>query len=245
MGGTDLCTALQILSRLLESQGSCGCGEEMCCNFYIFQLNAGAGSRAGSSLGRGPARVQGLLWCVGELEQELLGWAGHLPTPVSHGGHHQYQGAACWLQEMLRAMEGVRVFWERNGWWLQLALCCLCDTRPAAGCGCFTKGSSYPGPGFLQSRPAAPPPPRGRAVLPDGPQLMFPGHCPRADSPGRCTPISHGCWPSAHGPEPTFPGPMSLGGDSSPRVVRGQQSSGYPSNVFFLQKNLHMQTLMR
>lgn len=193
----------------------------MCCNFCRFQLNAGAGSRAGSSLGRGPVRVQGLLWCVGELEQGLLGWApAHSRSPPLSGccllapGDAQSNGGG---QQQCSGR-------ERAGGCSWPSAACATLVRPRAA-GVSQKEVPAPGPGFLQSRPAAPPPP-------DGPQLMFPGHrsrpIPLATVPQY--PTATGPWLMALSQHSLAQCPLV--GTAAPRWCVGSRRSGYQSNVF-------------
>lgn len=191
--GTGLCTALPALVKAVGITAQPWlCRRHSCCNFCRFQLNAGAGSRAGVSLRKGPVRVQGLLRCGDELGQGASGLSTcplqcYMEVTTSVRVLPAVPG---WLQGMLRVVERV-------------SKCVLGEERadvrswPAAACDAFVtlvrpraagvsqKEVPAPGPGFLQSHPAAPPPPRDRAVLPAArwPQLMFSGHCPRADSP--------------------------------------------------------------
>lgn len=165
---------------------------ETCCNFCRFQLNAGAGSRAGASLGKALSGCRGCCGVGVSWGGGLLGWAP--PIPVSHGGHYQCQGAACysWLApgDAQSNGRGQQERAEREkGWWPQLARCCLrrlCDTRPAAGCGCFTKGSSCPGTRLPAVPPCSPSAAEGQGRAPRRPTDLR--WCPLATVP---QPISH------------------------------------------------------
>lgn len=179
-------------------------------------------------------------------------WAGHLPfqchmevttsvrvLPATPG----------WLQGMLRAMEGVSksVLREKRagGRSWPAAACDACATlvRPRAA-GVSQKEVPAPGPGFLQSRPAAPPPPRSRAVLPAArwtsagvPWPLYPSQYPAADGPWLMAPSQH--------PLANVPWWGLRDGAAAPGWCVGSRRWGYQSNLFFLLKNLHMQTLMR
>lgn len=173
--GTGLCTALSALVKAVGITGQPWLwGRHMCCNFCRFQLNAGAGSRAGASLGKALSECRGCCGVGVSWGGGLLGWAP--PIPVSHGGHYQCQGAACysWLApgDAQSNGRGQQERAEREkGWWPQLARCCLrrlCDTRPAAGW-CFTKGSSCPGTRLPAVPPCSPSAAEGQGRAPRRP----------------------------------------------------------------------------
>lgn len=233
MGGTGLCIALSAFVKAIGITAQPWlCGRHSCCNFCRFQLNAGAGSRAGSSLGKGPVRVQGLLRCEGEL---LQGAAGLGTTSV-----RVLPAVPGWLQGMLRAVERVSkcVLGEEGpggrSWPAAACDACVTLVRPRAA-GVSQKEVPAPGSGFLQSRPAAPPPSRDRAVLPaarwasaDVPWPPSPSRFPLATVPQY--PTSAGPWLMAPSQHSLAQRPLvgTTGRRCSPRVVCGQQMLGLP-----------------
>lgn len=220
----------------------------MCFNFCKFQLNAGAGSGAEQFI------LQGLLRCGGELGQGAagLGWAEHLPIPVSPGGHHHvrvlFLAGSRGCSEQWRGSAGM--CWERKG--LLAAAGPLLPAKPVrdwsgSGLRLFHKRKFLPGTGFLQSRPAAPPPPRDRAVLP-GPRWTS-ADVPWPPSPSRFPLAAVPQYPTAAGPWLMAPSQHSLAqcplaglgfGAAAPGCCVGSRRWGYRSNLFLLPKKIYI-----